>query len=318
LSKIFISLFLSFLLSIFITPVIIKKLKKNKIGQSIRTVGPYWHISKEGTPNMGGVGIILSLILTLIFLKEINITIFMILICGISFAVLGLVDDYYNIKRRQALGIKARHKILIQIIISLVFSLYLFYKIPESSKIKIPFLENSLDLNYLYIPFAIIILLATTNAVNLTDGIDGLAVGCVIIAMTFFLFISLHLKNFPLSIFISSIIGGSLGFLWYNIYPAKVFMGNVGSLFLGASLGFVSLITKTEILLILIGMIFVIEALSVIIQVIYFQTTGKRIFKMSPIHHHFELSGWSESQVTTRFWILTLFFGIIGWLFFKK
>lgn len=314
--EIFLSIVLSFSLSIVIVSFLIKKFKRSKIGQNIRTIGPHWHIFKEGTPNMGGISIILSTFLTVIFLKKINLSILSILLFTSAFAVLGLLDDYYNIKRRDALGLKARHKFLVQLFLSFVFSLYV-YKI-SGHTINVPFLKNCVDLGYFYIPLAILVLVATSNAVNLTDGIDGLAGGCIVVNMIWFLFVSLYTETPYLSVFISSIIGATLGFLWFNISPAKIFMGNVGSLFLGASLGCVSLFTKTEVFLLIVGMIFVIEALSVIIQVIYFQTTGKRIFKMSPIHHHFELSGWSESQIAVRFWILSILFAIIGWLFFEK
>lgn len=307
------AIILSSVFTFLTTPFLIKFLRSRNIGQNIRYFGPKSHFSKKDTPNLGGIVIMLAFILIYPFVVKFSLfhLIFILVIFGNG--IIGFVDDYLNIKKRESLGIKARYKLLFQTILSSIFIFYFFYYTEESSCVYIPFLKKTLNLGYLYILFGILIIVGTTNAVNLTDGLDGLACGCIIIAMISYINFSLVLNNTDVALFGAIITGAVLGFLWYNIYPAKIFLGNTGSFFLGSSLAIMAILTKQEFLLIIIGGIFLIEAISVIIQVIYFRATGgKRIFKMTPIHHHFEEIGWSETQISIRFWILGIILALIG------
>lgn len=306
------AILISFLISLILTPLVIRILRRYKVGQNIRPDGPAIHIKKRGTPTMGGISIILTLVICLGFsIGKSTPFLSVVLFSFLGYAILGFIDDYYNINKR-GLGLKARYKLLGQIILALIIVILIF-KLKPHTILEIPFINKYWDLGIFYIPFAILVLVGTVNAVNLTDGIDGLAAGCIIIVLIGLSYFTNMETPSDLMMLQGIIIGATLGFLWFNIYPAKVFMGNTGSLALGGLLGAVALCIKKELYLVAMGSVFVLEALSVIIQVIYFKTTRKRIFRMSPLHHHFELSGWSETQITIRFWIFALILTLICW-----
>ncbi|MEW6410522.1 MAG: phospho-N-acetylmuramoyl-pentapeptide-transferase [Nitrospirota bacterium] len=313
-------------------PWVINRLKALKIGQQIRDDGPKTHINKEGTPTMGGLLILGAIFIpTLLWADLTNRYIWIVLLAAGGFGLIGFIDDYLKIKKGNSKGMKGIYKIVLQLIIALIIGMILYFdpKDPYTSMLSIPFFKKWLiDLGWFYIPFAILVIVGSSNAVNLTDGIDGLATGLVGIAAAAnagFVYVSGHAQfarylqvlYMPgmgeLTIFCGAMLGACLGFLWYNTYPAEIFMGDVGSLGLGGALGTLAVITKHEIVLAIVGGIFVIEALSVIFQVGYFKLTGgKRIFKMAPIHHHFELKGWSEPKVLVRFWIIGIMLALLS------
>ena len=319
-------------LSLVLGKLMIRTLLKLQIGERIRSDGPQHHSSKSGTPTMGGLLILATFIgSTLLWADLSNHYIWVVLLSAIGFGTIGLWDDF--LKLRKGDGITAKEKIVLQIILSLAIGVYLLYFDPTraeyATRLSIPFFKSyQPDLGFGYLIFIVFIIVGTSNAVNLTDGLDGLAIGPIIVATftyTGIVYISGHF-NFSeylriqhikdageIAIVSSAVLGASLGFLWYNSYPAQIFMGDVGSLSLGAVLGTIAVIVKHELLLILVGGIFVIEALSVIIQVCYFKYTGgKRFFKMAPLHHHFEQLGWSEPKVIVRFWIVAVVLAMIS------
>ncbi|MBP9791675.1 MAG: phospho-N-acetylmuramoyl-pentapeptide-transferase [Rickettsiales bacterium] len=315
-------------------PYIIRKLQGlNPDGQPIRKDGPESHIkNKKGTPTMGGLIIHLSVFVsTVLWANLSNPFIWIVLFVMGSFAVLGFVDDYLKVVHKNSKGISAKAKIMIQAVVSIVACFFVQkYSVPGfESHVTIPFFKDIIiDLGYFYPVFVLLVIIGSSNAVNLTDGLDGLAIGPMAIACVCFVLICylvgnavfsqyLNIQYVPgageISVFCSALVGASLGFLWYNAHPAKVFMGDTGSLALGGALGIISVITKHEFILAIIGGVFVIEAVSVIIQVYYFKISGgKRVFLMAPIHHHFEKKGWSESQVVMRFWIIAIVFALLG------
>ncbi len=311
-------------------PWMIEKLRKIKVGQAIREDGPKSHLSKSGTPTMGGLLIIFSIVVSVGLWEDLdNPYTWILLFATVGYGLIGFLDDYVKIKRKASGGISARLKFSGQIVVSLVIIALLYrVKQPGMTLLYIPFIKYPvLDLGYWYIPFALILLVGTSNAVNLTDGLDGLAIGLVImVGITFsilayitghsivakYLKIPFVVHSWEITVFSLALVGASVGFLWYNAHPAEIMMGDTGSLSLGGVLGVIALIIKKEILLVIIGGVFVIEALSVIIQVVYYKLTKKRVFKMAPIHHHFELMGWAESKVVIRFWILGGLFAILS------
>lgn len=327
------ALLISLTISLITIPFLIRYMRKTfHKGQPIRDDGPQTHLSKQGTPTMGGIAIVFAVLTSCLICGNLNnpylwITIFVMLSC----ALLGFVDDYLKVSKYNPKGIPGKLKLICQLAIALIAGLSIQYLAPLSynSHIAIPFFKNVLlDLGWFYLPFVAVVIIGASNAVNLTDGLDGLAIMPIIIAFSCFAIIcyitgsskfATHLQlNFiegsaEIAIFCTAMIGAGLGFLWYNAQPAEIMMGDVGSLACGGAIGVISVIVKSEILLAIIGGLFVIEAMSVIIQVYYFKLTkGKRFFKMAPIHHHFEKCGWSESKVVIRFWIIALIFAIIG------
>lgn len=324
----------SLLISFIFGPYFIRKLKIiQKSGQPIREYGPETHLnSKKGTPTMGGVIIILSIVFaTLLWADLSNIYIWVVLFVTISFSILGFMDDYLKIKRNNSIGVRGKTKLFFQILVSVIACFIIQQQLDNdlAYQLALPFFKNILlDLGWFYLIFTVIVIVGSSNAVNLTDGLDGLVTVPVIITAASFALISylvgnnifanyLQLNYIPgsgeLAVFASGLIGAGLGFLWFNAQPAEIFMGDTGSLALGGAIGSVSVITKHEIILSIIGGLFVVEALSVIIQVYYFKLTGgKRIFLMTPIHHHFEKQGWPESKIVIRFWILSIIFALIG------
>ena len=324
--------FTSLLIVLLIGGPFIKLFSNNKIFDPIREDGPTDHIIKKiGTPTMGGVIILIGLIVAVLFWADLtNIYILFCLYIVTSFGLLGAYDDYKKIKTASSTGISSRSKIFVQIFLALLGLIILTYFVEykEFKNLYFPFFKNLfINLSWFFIPFSIFVIVGSSNAVNLTDGLDGLATVPVILVAGCFAFISYVTGNIvfsgylqilyiegagEISIFCGAIIGSCLGFLWFNAPPAKIFMGDTGSLSLGGSLGAVGIITKHEIVLAITGGLFVLEALSVMVQVISFKLTGKRIFRMAPIHHHFEKKGWPESTVVIRFWIISIILAMIG------
>lgn len=316
------TLIISFITAVVLGIIIIPILKKLKVGQIERDDGPQSHLKKQGTPTMGGIIMIITMLLvvtgTYIFLSingqsEMANKLLPILLLTIGFGLIGFIDDFKKLVLKNTDGLKPKYKMLGLLIISVAYVIYLVYGLHIGTETYIPILKEYITIPiYLYIPFAIVVILATTNAVNLTDGIDGLASSVSAIITTCLTIIGIRYSLPEVSIFGSIVIGAILGFLMFNLHPAKVFMGDTGSLLLGGVISAIALYLKLPIILIVIALIPVLETLSVIIQVAYFKKTGKRIFKMAPLHHHFELSGWKESKVVIIFSIITLILCIIG------
>jgi phospho-N-acetylmuramoyl-pentapeptide-transferase len=336
------------LISLLLGPWLIARLRDFQVGQQIREEGPKSHQKKAGTPTMGGLLIVVSIFLPTILWSNLrNRFVWLLLISTVAYGAIGFADDYIKIVKRRSLGLTAREKLGLQILTSLTVGVVLLYWMNistrvYSTKLTVPFFKDftpDLLIDRLfptpfwlvgYLPFLAFVALFIafcSNAVNLTDGLDGLAIGCTIIASAAFTALTyiaghaqlseyLDIQFLPqvseLTIFCGSMVGASLGFLWYNAHPAEVFMGDVGSLALGGAIGTLSVIIKQELLLIFIGGIFVAEALSVMIQVISFKFRGKRVFRMAPLHHHFELSGWSESKIIIRFWIASIILALFS------
>ena len=321
------------MLSLLAGPWMIRALQKlQRNGQPIRSDGPERHIlEKSGTPTMGGTLILLALTVpTLLWANLTNPFIIMVLIVTLSFGAIGFWDDYQKLAHNNSKGIPARTRFFMQTSIALIVA-YSLKNIDHSGsfgQLAIPFFKNlSLDLGWLFFPFAVLVIVGTSNAVNLTDGLDGLAIGPAMLTAASFLVIAYltgHSKfasylgipyiagSGELAIFCGAMVGAALGFLWFNTYPAQVFMGDVGSLSLGAALGSIALVTQHELVLLIIGGVFVVETLSVIIQVASFKLIGKRVFRMAPIHHHFELKGWAEPKIIVRFWIISIILALVG------
>ena len=298
---------------IILAPVCIPILHRLKFGQSIRAEGPKSHQAKSGTPTMGGIFLIAGIVAATLIIADWNPEIFLALFILLGHFILGFIDDYLKVVRKQNQGLLARYKLAGQILIAVITtfvasSLLLDFK----PTIWLPVLNETIWAGALYLPFMFFVMVGASNAVNLTDGLDGLASGCMAIAASCYAVICLLTGHEDLAVFCAATVGACIGFLKFNFHPAKVFMGDTGSLALGGAFAAVGILTRTEILLAVVGFVFVCEALSVILQVISFQTTGKRIFRMSPLHHHFELGGWSEIKVVFVFWTVGLIAGVVG------
>lgn len=308
----------------------IEYLRRLQIGQYIREDGPASHFNKKGTPTMGGILIIASILLSCILWIDITNTLFLVSIfVFLSFGAIGFYDDYLKNIRKSSKGLSAKKKFTFQVIAALIASLFIYFSGAISPFLNLPFFKTIRpELGLFYIPLMVFVIVGTSNAVNLTDGLDGLAIGPTVVAFlcySVFSYVAGHSKiaeylQIPyvsgvgeISVLCGAVIGAGLGFLWFNSYPAEIFMGDIGSLSLGALLGTIAILTKQEIVLIVVGGIFVFETLSVILQVTYFKTTnGKRIFRMAPIHHHFELKGWPEPKVIVRFWIIAIILALLS------
>lgn len=308
----------------------IRFLKRWQVGQSIRNDGPESHLVKAGTPTMGGVLIFLcALVSTLLWMDFSNIFVWLLLGIYFVYALVGFTDDYKKVRFRNSKGLSGRAKMFFQISgAAVVMFILVYYLILPDTKLSVPFFKSLRpDLDWFYIPFGVLVIVGASNAVNLTDGLDGLAAGPSIVSFVTFMLLAYlagHAKIAPYlqiphvpgvgeaAIFCGALSGALIGFLWFNTYPAEIFMGDVGSLPLGGALGLVAVMTRNEILLVLIGGIFVMEAVSVMTQVASFKLTGKRVFRMAPIHHHFELKGWKEPKVIVRFWILSFVLSLLA------
>lgn len=301
----------SFMLAVLFGPLFIPLLRRLKFGQTIRTDGPQSHLKKSGTPTMGGIIILLAVLLAFLKFSDKTNAFWVLLIACLGFGLVGFLDDYIKIAFKRSLGLTAFQKLFGQLLFSVIICVMLHH-MHHSTAIGIPGTSTSIDFGWFYYPFVVIMMFATSNAVNFTDGVDGLLGGTGAVAFAAFAILALHASEHESAIFSATMIGALLGFLVFNAHPAKVFMGDSGSLGIGGGMAAVAMLTKTELLLVIIGGVFVLEMLSVILQVGSFKLRGKRIFKMSPIHHHFELSGWSEWKVVSVFWFVGIVFAAVG------
>jgi len=313
-------------------PPIIKKLRQIGIGGQVRKYTPSRHEKKAGTPSMGGIIILLSILASIFLWGNLgNPYTILVMVATVGFGIIGFFDDYLKFVKKSSRGLHGKIKLITQLLVSTAVMLFIYFG-PErgdnTTLLYVPFINRPvLDMSYFYIPFGILLIVGTTNAVNLTDGLDGLAIGLLIFVSAAYAglsYLSGHVKianylgipyipnSAELTVFCMSLLGAGVGFLWFNAHPAEVFMGDTGSISLGGSIGVISLLIKKEVLLIIVGGVFVVETLSVIIQVFSYKVFGKRVFLMSPIHHHFELKGWSESKIIVRFWIAGLVLALIA------
>ena len=317
------------LISFIIGPWLIRLLHERQIGQTIRRDGPESHLVKEGTPTMGGVLVVLATVVpTLLWANLLSPYIWIAVLVTVGYGAIGFADDYRKVIRKDTKGLSPRKKLFLQFALAVLAAGLIYTDIGIKDTVNIPFFKNLRpSLGFLYIPFIVFVIVGASNAVNLTDGLDGLAIGPSIISATTYMLFAylagnvkianyLQIQYVPgvgeLTIFCGALAGAGLGFLWFNAYPAQVFMGDTGSLALGGALGVVAVMVKQEIVLALVGGIFVIEALSVILQVTSYQTRRKRIFRMAPLHHHFELKGWAEPKVIVRFWIISIILALLA------
>jgi len=318
------ALFLSFLLG----PPLIRALERLRVGQPIREIGPA-HQQKAGTPTMGGLLILLSLSVSVLLWSDLeNRFVWLVLGTTIAFGLLGFIDDYRKVRLQDSKGLSAKARITWEVLLALGVATAIYTDPSFDAQLSMPFFKNfTPTIGWAYIPLATFIIVATANAVNLTDGLDGLAIGPVMIAAGTFLLLAyaaghagiadyLAIKAVPgagqLAIFCAALVGGGLGFLWFNTYPAQLFMGDVGALALGGALGAIAVVIRQEILLAVVGGIFVMETVSVVIQVVSFKLTGRRVFLMTPIHHHFEQLGWAEQKIVIRFWIVAIILSLVA------
>jgi len=311
-------------------PWLIKKMQSLQFVQPIRSDGPDSHISKQGTPTMGGVLIVFAVVVSTLLWAKLTVDyIWMVLLVTVGFGMVGFVDDYQKLIRNNSKGLSGKVRLVIEIAIALFVSCLLYFKPGFNSNVTIPFFKTMLpDLGWGYIVLSTFIIVGAANAVNLTDGLDGLAIGPATICFVTYLLFAYFVGNIKISgylqipyvvgageltVFCGAMVGAGLGFLWYNTYPAQIFMGDVGSLSLGGALGTLAVLTKQEIILAIVGGIFVVETVSVIFQVGWFKmSNGRRIFRMAPIHHHFELKGWAEPKVIVRFWIISILLALVA------
>lgn len=317
------------LLSMLLGSRFVALLRRLSIGQSIRTEGPERHHDKAGTPTMGGLLILFTLMVpTLLWVDLTNPVAWVAVGVTLGYGAIGFLDDWLKVRRQRNLGLTSRAKFSLQVLVGAAAGLAIRALPDFESTVALPFLKHAVfDVGWMYVPFAVLVLVCASNAVNLTDGLDGLAIGATLIAAATYAVFTYVAGNAvvagylqvpfvrgtgEVAVFCSALVGASLGFLWFNAHPAEVFMGDVGSLALGGAIGVVALLSKQEIVLVIVGGLFVIETLSVIVQVASFKLTGRRVFRMAPLHHHFELSGWEESKIITRFWIVAILFALMG------
>ena len=322
-------------ISFILGPWLIERMRQIKLGQFIREEGPKSHQQKAGTPTMGGILINVAIVIpTILWADILNPYIWIVLFVTVAYGAIGFIDDYRKLAKKRNLGLTAKEKFSMQIGVALAAGLAVAL-LPSihnnySTVLTFPFIKPELfklNLSFFYVPFIIVVIVGASNAVNLTDGLDGLAIGSTLIVAVTYTILTYAAGNFKvadylriawvpqageLAVFCGAMVGASLGFLWFNAHPAEIFMGDVGSLALGGAIGCLAVIIKQELLLLFVGGLFVVEALSVILQVASFKMTGRRIFKMSPLHHHFELSGWRETKVVVRFWIIAIIFALLS------
>ncbi len=334
--QVFLAMFVTMAITMVLLPFFIKLLKVKGIGQQVRADGPQRHLVKQGTPTMGGVIILIAVTVTAVIFGALSegveqTAMFLVLAATLLTGLLGLVDDATKVFKQRSLGLSPKAKLVGQFAIAIIFCLLAVNFCGVSPVVDIPFVVSfdlgvlttvipiggmEFQIPWLYVIFVVLLMAGMSNSVNLTDGLDGLAGGCVMIAMGAMAAIAYRSDMLSMATFCGSIAGGCIGFLWFNTYPAKIFMGDTGSLAFGTALAAVAIITKTEVISLVIGGLFVAEALSVLLQVVHFKRTGKRIFLMAPFHHHLEKKGWSEPQVVTRLWIVSGFLACIGFAWF--
>ncbi len=306
------------LICIFLSPKFIEFLRRREFGQQIREEGPEGHHQKAGTPTMGGIIVIIAVAVPFLILTDYDWRSVGVFGAMIACAVLGFADDYVKLVRRRSLGLRARTKLVVTIAISLGLWYVARHEAHLASGLRLRFVDYTIELGPLYPVLIYLVVAGTTSAVNLTDGLDGLAAGCAAIVLLSYIGIAFVTEDYDLAMLAGCLVGACIGFLWFNAFPATIFMGDTGSLGLGGAIAGLAVMTHTEVLLILLGGIFVLEALSVAIQVFSFQTTRKRVFLMAPIHHHFELKGWSETKIILRFWIVASIFCAIGFTIYHQ
>jgi phospho-N-acetylmuramoyl-pentapeptide-transferase len=330
------SVLTSLVISLAVGPFLIRSLIKRQIGQSIRADGPQSHLDKSGTPTMGGVLIVISIVVTTLLWGDLsNKYLWLCVLCLMSYALIGLYDDYQKVLHGSSKGLSAAGKFSLQSLLGFIFAIVIYVTATDKSELFyiVPvFKDVAIDLGLFYILFTVLVIVGSSNAVNLTDGLDGLAIMPTVLvsgALGVVAYMAGHVNyadylSIPyirnvgeITVFLAAIVGSGLGFLWFNTYPAQVFMGDIGALSLGAALGIVAVLIRQEYLLFIMGGVFVIEAVSVILQVASFKLLGRRIFRMAPLHHHFELKGWPEPKVIVRFWIITVILVLVGMMMLK-
>lgn len=311
--RIAVALLIAFIVPILITPLFIRIQRRFKIGQKIRQEGPDLHQYKTGTPTMGGLVIFFSVALSLLFFQPEHVEVYAAFALLCSFGFVGFLDDFIKYYKGRSLGLKARVKIVLQLLVGLLFLSWMFHDQAVSTEMLVPFNQQPIPMvKMIYLPFLMLVLISSTNAVNLTDGLDGLATGLMIIALGAFAIIAFSREQEQLGVLTLMIIFSCAGFLFFNFHPARIFLGDVGALGLGGGMAAIAVLTGTELFLLIIGGVFVIETLSVIIQVLSIQVNHKPVFKMAPLHHHFELSKWEEVRIVLTFWGAGLVLAILG------
>jgi phospho-N-acetylmuramoyl-pentapeptide-transferase len=306
------------LICIFLSPKFIEFLREREFGQHIREEGPEGHRLKAGTPTMGGLIIFAALAVSFLILSDYEWRSLGVFAAGVACAMLGFADDYVKLVRRRSLGLRARTKLIVTVAISVGLWFVATHEAHLPATLRLRFVDYQVDLGALYPVLIYLVVAGTTSAVNLTDGLDGLAAGCVAIVGFAYVGMTAYTGQYDLALVSAALVGACVGFLWFNAFPATIFMGDTGALGLGGAIAGLAIMTKTEVLLILLGGIFVIEALSVVIQVASFQLTRKRVFLMAPLHHHFELRSWSETKIILRFWIIAAVCSAIGFVIFRQ
>lgn len=302
---------IAFGISVVLSPIVIPFLKKLKFGQFVRDDGPESHLKKSGTPTMGGLIIMFSIVITSLFYVKDYPQIIPVLFATLGFGLIGFLDDYIKVVMKRSLGLRAWQKMLGQIVVTAIFAYYIYAHTDLGTEIMIPFVGKMVDIGWVYFPLMFFVMLGTVNGVNFTDGLDGLASSVTVLVATFFTVVAVGYSSGVAPITCATV-GSLLGFLVYNVYPARVFMGDTGSLALGGFVASTAYVLRMPLIILLVGFIYFAEVLSVIIQVSYFKKTGKRVFKMAPIHHHFELSGWPETKVVSIFSIVTAILCLVG------
>lgn len=300
--------------AIIIGPYIISRLRALKFGQNVRLDGPESHLVKQGIPSMGGIIFLVTSGFFATLLSGLDGKVVFMVLTMFGFGFIGFLDDYLKIRKKSSDGLSARYKMLLLILVATAAGIYLSLFANTGNSLQIPFIDKSIPLGIFYIPFVIVFFAAVTNAVNLTDGIDGLSSSITIMVILFYVLMASRSGDQEVVLFGFSLVGGLVGFLWFNKYPAKVFMGDTGSLALGGAVGIIALFLQAELILVFVGIIYVVETLSVIIQVVHFKRTGKRFFKMAPLHHHFEKIGWKESKIVAVFSGITGLMAILMYL----
>lgn len=301
----------AFAIVLILGPIFIPMLTRFKFGQTVREDGPQTHLSKNGTPTMGGLIMIVAILLTCLTRSDVNSDIIVGLVCIAGFGFVGFLDDYIKIVMKRSLGLRAYQKIILQLALATFVAYYQYTVSPNASQLVVPFTDYVIDIGNWYIPFMVFVIIAVVNAANLTDGLDGLASGVTLIVMAFFMFLASRYGNTDVAVLCASVVGACLGFLGFNSYPARIFMGDTGSMALGGAVVAAAILTNSILIIPIVGGIYFAETLSVIMQVSYFKLTGKRIFKMAPLHHHFEQCGWPEVKVVNRFYMVTI---LLAWI----
>ncbi len=303
---------ISFVITIILGPIFIPLLRKLNIGQNVRDDGPSTHLKKSGTPTMGGIIILIALLITTLTSGMVNGDIIVLLLSTFGFGLIGFIDDFIKVVKKRSLGLKAYQKLLGQTILAVILAIYQSNTSVLGTKVIVPFTDKFLDLGPFYVPFIVFVVVGTVNSVNLTDGLDGLASGVTLIVLSFFGIVASSWGMSSTSIFSVALAGACLGFLIYNAYPAKVFMGDTGSLALGGAVSGIAILLNLPLIIPIVGGIYFVEALSVIIQVISYKLTGRRVLLMAPLHHHYEQKGWKETKVVAIFWSITVLLCILG------